>query len=386
MTASGEKEVWTTFSADQIDLNFSNPAVLIEIVRVLVYYISKGARFIRLDAIAFLWKQPATQCLHLDETHEIVRLLRDIATHVRPGTVILTETNVPNKENWSYFGTGDEAHMVYQFSLPPLLLYTLFSGNSFYLSQWAEEIPRIADDQTFLNYTASHDGIGVRPLEGLLPETEINALIDGITEAGGMVSMRSNPNGSMSPYELNITWFDAMKLPLNEMSDVHELRYVCSQVIMMAMKGIPAFYIHSLLATPNDNKGVEETGRYRSINRSELRLEELYSSLNTDTARKRIFDSILKLLRVRKSCSAFHPSAEQIMIHKGSGIFSFSRINPSTTETVHCLSNITSSVLNTEVVLGTGKKGYDLISEEFIVTDQIVLKPYQTMWIYEQDT
>lgn len=384
-TAMGEKDVWTTFSADQVDLNFSNPEVLIEILKVLVFYISKGARFIRLDAIAFLWKTAGTACLHLDETHEIVKLIRDVAAFVRPGTVIITETNVPNLENWSYFGNGDEAHMVYQFSLPPLLLHSLFSGNARYLNLWASQIPETGFDQTFLNYTASHDGIGVRPLEGILPYKEMDELINGMTGAGGLINMRANKDGSLSPYELNITWFDAMKAKSGGPDGLHIPRYICSQAVMMAMKGIPAFYIHSLLATPNDLEGVERSGQSRSINRKELNRGLLDSILSTGTDQKTIFEEIIRLLSIRKKCSAFHPAATQKVINFGDEVFAFTRINSETGQTIHCISNVTGSEVIIGQVVSGGKKAYDLISdEELRSSGQIVLKPYQTKWIEER--
>ncbi|MFW5831438.1 MAG: alpha-amylase family glycosyl hydrolase, partial [Prolixibacteraceae bacterium] len=192
-TKNGVKHVWTTFSADQVDLNFANPELLIEMVDILLGYISKGARIIRLDAIAFLWKKTGTSCLHLPETHEVVKLLREIAEFVNPSVVILTETNVPNKENLSYFGNGDEAHMVYQFSLPPLLLHALHTGNSKYLNKWAQTLPEPPNGCTFFNFTASHDGIGLRPLEGLIPEEEKEQLATKMQEFGGMVNYRSKP-------------------------------------------------------------------------------------------------------------------------------------------------------------------------------------------------
>jgi sucrose phosphorylase len=289
-TVNGARDVWTTFSADQVDLDFSNPEVLIEMIRVMVFYISKGVRIIRLDAIAFLWKKNGTSCLHLRETHEIVKLLREIASFICPGTIILTETNVPNKENWSYFGDNDEAHMVYQFSLPPLLLHALFSENASYLTDWATEIPSTCVNQTFLNYTASHDGIGVRPLEGILPEPEIDRLIDGMIGFGGLISRRINPNGTLSPYEINITYFDAMKGNKQGVDHFQEARFLCSQAIMMSLQGIPAFYIHSLLATANDYDGVKSTGRARSINRQQLGEDELNSRLSNDSRQSHLFN------------------------------------------------------------------------------------------------
>lgn len=383
-TVSGEREVWTTFSSDQVDLNFSNPEVLIEIIRVLVFYISRGARFIRLDAIAFLWKCTGTWCLHLEETHEIVKLLRNIANFVRPGTVILTETNVPNRENWSYFGNDDEAHMVYQFSLPPLLLHALFSGDADYLTNWAMEIPDISPDQTFLNYTASHDGIGVRPLEGLLPADQLESLISGMESAGGLISMRSGKDGRLSPYEINITWFDAMRLTATGSDTFHESRFLCSQAIMIAMKGIPAFYIHSMLATPNNYKGVEITGRERTINRKQLDKEETDQILNADTPQSRIFTELKRLLGIRRRIPAFHPSSEQQIMNLGNHFFAFTRKDRISGTVVQCISNITTSQKTISGFQPKSTKVYDLISEEKIyASGQIVLKPYQTVWIKE---
>jgi len=385
-SSGGEKEIWTTFSSDQIDLNFSNPEVLIEIVRILIFYISKGARFIRLDAIAFLWKCSGTYCLHLDETHEIVKLLREVATYVRPGTVILTETNVPNKENWSYFGNGDEAHMVYQFSLPPLLLHAFYSGNAAFLNRWAREIPETPPDQTFLNYTASHDGIGIRPLEGLLPEAELHELIEAMSGLGGLISMRANKDGSLSPYEINITWFDAMKSKTTEPDNFHEARFTGSQAIMMSLRGIPAFYIHSLLATPNDQKGVENTGRARSINRKELDREELDRLLASGSPQKRIFEKLTGLLEIRRGYRAFHPAAAQHMLERGNAVFAFTRKHESSNQIIHCISNVTDQSITIESVVAENRKGYDLIAGEFIpASEQILLEPYQTRWIIERD-
>ena len=82
----------------------------------------RGASAVRLDAIGFLWKETGTTCLHLPQTHAVIKLWRALVDHIAPGTRLLTETNVPHAENISYFGNGhDEAHLVYQFAFPPLV-------------------------------------------------------------------------------------------------------------------------------------------------------------------------------------------------------------------------------------------------------------------------
>jgi len=164
-TPMGPVHVWTTFSPDQIDLNFANPDVLFEFLDIILLYISQGVSVLRLDAIAYLWKRVGTNCIHLPETHEVVKLIRNVLDLLAPHVTIITETNVPHAENVSYFGTGDEAHMVYQFSLPPLLLHALLRGNARWLTQWAAGLQPAPDGCAYFNFTSSHDGVGVRPLE-----------------------------------------------------------------------------------------------------------------------------------------------------------------------------------------------------------------------------
>ena len=277
-TRLGERHVWTTFSSDQVDLNWRCPDLLFEFLDLLMLYLSMGCRIFRLDAIAFLWKETGTNCLHLPQTHEVVKLIRDFIEVVAPEALLLTETNVPHQENVSYFGRGDEAHLVYQFSLPPLLLHGLLKGDSRHLTDWASGLESPPDGCAFLNFTASHDGIGVRPLEDILPPEEILLLAEKVEARGGEVSMRALEDGSKAPYELNITYFDALCEPGE--GNVSEDRFLCSQAVALAMKGIPAVYFHSLCATRNHHRGVEESGFPRSINRRKWKHSELRELLD----------------------------------------------------------------------------------------------------------
>ncbi len=326
-THTGIRHVWATFSEDQIDLNYRNPEVLIELIRIFLFYISKGARFIRLDAIAFLWKEIGSRCIHLRQTHEVVRLLRDIIEAAAPQCVLITETNVPNGENISYFGNSDEAHMVYQFSLPPLLLHALHRGNAAQLTRWAEDYPRPPPDCTYLNFTASHDGIGLRPLEGILSANEVTGLIEAMREYGGYVAMKSNPDGKEAPYEINITFFDALKGTWRGIDQWQVTRFICAQTVMLAIQGIPALYLHSLTATPNDQKGVEQSGRTRSINRHSWALDELSQLLQEPKSPQAIvFDELKRRLLIRRRQLAFHPESDQQTINLGDHLFALWRL------------------------------------------------------------
>lgn len=381
-TENGTKYLWTTFSEDQIDLNFKSPELLIEILDILFFYIEMGVRIIRLDAIAFLWKKNGTDCLHLPETHEVVKLIRTIFSSISSELILLTETNVPNKENLSYFGNNDEAHMVYQFTLPPLLLNTLYTGNSTKLTEWAQSIPKLENDQTFFNFTASHDGIGVRPLEGIIPHDEVLELIEGMKKNGAFISKKSNSDGTTSPYEINITYFDACKTSKcnNEIFQVD--RFLCSQTVMMSLQGIPAFYIHSLLGTENNMDGYKLTKRNRTINRKKWNWDELEELLEKETKHKKVFNELTRRIIIRKENPLFSPNVNQEIVNVSDKLFIIKRYHDE--EELIALFNISSNMLSLKIgeVSINLTEVYDLISEEeFSDINDIVMAPYQCRWL-----
>jgi len=245
-TARGAEKVWTTFSADQVDLNFKNPAVLLATLRALLIYVQHGAKFIRLDAIAYLWKEIGTNCIHLAQTHQVIQLMRAVLDEVAPGVRLITETNVPHADNISYFGDGtNEAQLVYNFALPPLVLHSVATGNAEKLTRWAALLELPSAQTTFFNFLASHDGIGMNPARGILSQAEIDALVKRATDHGGFVSYKHNSDGSKSPYELNITYFDALSNPAaGEPEDTQIKRFLVAHALMFALSGVPGVYFH----------------------------------------------------------------------------------------------------------------------------------------------
>ena len=384
-TVSGEAKVWTTFGPDQPDLNFHNPEVLQEMLDIFLFYLNKGARIIRLDAIAYLWKKDGTPCIHLPETHEAVKLLRDLAESLYPHTILVTETNVPHPENISYFGDGDESHMVYHFSLPPLLLYTLNTGKTERLTDYAKSLEYPSSRTTYLNFTASHDGIGVRPLEGLMPDREIEELVRDMEKAGGMVSTKMNEDGTESPYEINITYFDALSRTRKGRDGLQAVRFICSQAIMLALKGIPGVYIHSMTATHNDTEGMESSGIKRDINRKQWKFEELEELLAGENIHALVFHELRRIIGIRRAQAAFHPDAAQRVMDAGPGIFAFHR--GSGRERVTCIFNMTKERIVSNLAhfgLVAGKKYQDILSEDGPrISEKIILQPYQCLWLKE---
>ncbi len=386
-TATGEHWLWTTFSDDQLDLNFANPDVLFEFLDILFYYIAMGARVVRLDAIAYLWKRIGTSCIHLPETHEVVKLLRDVLDMVAPSVRLLTETNVPHAENVSYFGAGDEAHLVYQFALAPLLLLTLVTGDAGYLTSWLAGLAPPPPGCTYLNFTASHDGIGVRPLEGLVDEATLAGLIDHVQTCGGEVSWRRNADGTDSPYELNISYFDAMGP--ESPAALRRKRFLLSQTVPLALQGIPAVYLHSLTATPNDHAAVARTGRARSINRGQWQEAELTSCLrDTKSDTGRMFAELTRRLLLRAQTRAFHPEAPQTILQLGPDLLGVSRTAPDGEETVIAIGNVTPrrvSVPPGALVPGASDpvRAVDILAGNKAVdlAAPVILSPYKTVWL-----
>ncbi|HEY9817577.1 MAG TPA: sugar phosphorylase [Candidatus Obscuribacterales bacterium] len=387
-TAKGEQYVWATFSDDQIDLNFENPEVLIEFIKIILFYVAVGAKYIRLDAVGFLWKRLGTPCIHLPETHAIIRLLREILQMANPDVALITETNVPNRENLSYFGNRNEAHMIYNFSLPPLLLNALMQGRSDHLKTWMMSMPPAPIGCAYFNFTASHDGIGLRPAEGLLSDDEYQALLDTMQRFGGKISMRRHPDGSESPYEINISLFDAMKGTVKGQDRWQVERFLCSQTIMLSLEGVPAFYIHSLLATTNDLDKMARTGHNRSINRHQWDYDQLVTALEDEASPQAIvLKELCRRIQIRRRQGAFHPNATQYTLHPmNKALFAFwrqSMIRDQSIFSIHNLSDRTQQLALSNLNLVITDPWCDLLSGQLIhnIYDKFVLKPYQSAWI-----
>lgn len=386
-TASGSRHVWCTFSHDQIDLDFRNPEVLLEFLRIIRLHVDNGVRIIRLDAVAFLWKEPGTSCIHLPQTHAVVKLMRLLCDHAPEQIILLTETNVPKTENLSYFGNHDEAHVIYNFPLPPLVLHAMMSGTARYLKRWQRGMPPAPLGCTYLNFTASHDGIGMRPAEGVLPADEQVRMICAVREAGGLVSMRSLPDGSEAPYEINTTFFDATKRTFAGEDEFHLQRFICSQTIIMSLEGIPAFYIHSMLATANDHESVTRRGMNRAINRHRWH----YPTLNTllddpDTEHAKVLGALSALLKIRAEQPAFHPNATQFTMPLDEHLFGLWRQSLDRRQSIFALHNVSDKTIEIETEalnLIDDETWIDLINGEQIElgTPTITLQPYQCCWI-----
>lgn len=374
------RHLWTTFSEDQIDLNFASPDVLIAMVDVLLHYLMEGANYIRLDAVGFMWKIPGTHCIHLEQTHQLIQLFRAITEAVAPGTVIITETNVPHKDNISYFGNGEnEAQMVYQFSLPPLVLHAIHRQDVRTLSQWASSLELPSTKTTWFNFLASHDGIGLNPLRGILPESDILSLVEKLQQEGALVNWKNNPDGTRSPYEINVTYLDALS-PKNAADNERIARFILAHAVLLSFPGVPAIYIQSALGSRNDYEGVERLGYNRAINRKKYIVSEIDSELSNKTGiRHKIFKQLSELIAIRRAEQVFHPDSHALFETSGEHILKIIRVTEKG-ERITALFNFSQHI---QTVNSEGISGTELITKQNISGTTLTLNPWQVMWIKE---
>jgi sucrose phosphorylase len=387
ITGKGQKFVWCTFSHDQVDFDFRNPEVLKAFAAIIRQYLDRGVKIFRFDAIAFIWKIVGRDSINLPQTHEIVRLLRTLIESADPQAIIITETNIPNTQNLTYFGNANEAHGIYNFSLPPLLINTLLTGNCLYLKRWLMSMPPSQDGTLYFNFIASHDGIGLRPAEGLLSDTELDSLIHTIERFGGKISWRTSNTGEQKAYEMNIALYDALQGTVAGKDQWNFERFICAHAVMFALEGIPGIYIHSMLGTQNDYKKLANTHNNRSINRHCWHEEALEAALaDSSLHHAKVLSNLKTLLNIRIKQPAFHPNATQFTLHLGLQLFGFWRQSQNRKQSIFCVSNVSDQAIAlplSELNLIATQAWLELITGANIteLNQEIILSPYQTVWI-----
>lgn len=376
--------IWTTFSRDQVDLNYANYRVLVAVLDALFYYVEKGATLIRLDAIAFIWKIVGTPSVHLPQTHQLIQLMRDVLHEVAPEVIIITETNVPHNENISYFGGGnDEAQMVYNFALPPLLAFATLKADTTALSRWAQTLTLPSDKVCFFNFTASHDGCGMRPVADLLEEEEIEFLVENTKEHGGLVSYRDTPEGP-KPYELNCSYIDILSHP-EEQEIVRVKRMLLTQAVTLAMPGVPGIYFHSLVGSQNYHAGVELSGINRTINREKFNYDRLIETLERDgTMQKSIFAAYRRLISIRTHEKAFNPFGAFSFLELNKALFAIYQHSLDKSESILALHNFSNDIISFSLNNDMHYPLIDLLStREIDKAGIVVMQPYEILWLKE---
>jgi glucosylglycerate phosphorylase len=391
-TINGPRWVWTTFSEDQIDFNYRNPKVLISVLEGLLFYIRNGADMLRLDAVTYIWAEPGTECVHMPEAHEIIKLLRDVIDAVAPGVALITETNVPHRDNISYFGDGyDEAHMVYNFALPPLVLHTFYTGNASDLSKWAQSLTTPSDATAFFNILDTHDGIGLMAVQDILRKEDIEFIVERAQKHGALVSFKMGRNRNQEPYEINSTWWSAINGDdCGEDIALQVKRFVASRSIALVLKGVPGVYAHGVIGTANDHELAKKTQHNRDVNRGIIESADAAKQLHEPESKLSLIGRDLpKINLARTNQKAFHPRGQQRILLISPDVLAVLRISPDEKQRIVAITNVTSRETVVEIPapdLGVGENHwYDLVGDkEWVVESdslKIFLQPYDVVWL-----
>ncbi len=394
-TLYGTRLVWTTFSPDQIDLNYKNPKVLLKMVEILLTYVRRGADIIRLDAVTYLWEELGTSCVHLEQSHAIIQLFRTILDAVAPHVALITETNVAHEDNIRYFGDGrNEAQMVYNFALPPLVLHSFQTGNATKLTAWASGLQRVSETATYFNFLDSHDGIGVMAVKNILTPDEIDMMALRVIEHGGYISYKADGNGMVSPYELNITWYSAInREDGHESVDLQVKRYLASRAISLVLMGVPGVYLHGLLGSVNDADAVLEEKQTRSINRKSILESELMRMLeDRSTSTFKIAVSLVRMIRKRILHKAFHPNAGQKILNVSPALFCVLRTAVDQSECILAIINVRNETvdcsLNQDFCEHPPQEWTDVLTGKKYAAKknkiEVHLKPYDVVWLHAE--
>jgi len=386
-TERGPETVWTTFGSDQVDVNWREPQVLSGFTRLLDRFCAHGVSWLRLDAVGFVWKEPFTDCIHRPEAHRLVEVLRLLLGARCPRGVVVTETNVPEQENLSYLRSGTEAHLAYNFPLPPLLLEACISQKADLLNRWLARWPQLPAGTGLLNFSACHDGVGLRPLEGLMAEERLLRLLGACEQRGGLVSHRRLADGHDVPYEINISWWSAMESAGRDPAHRQRDRFLLSQLFVMALPGVPAFYLPALLATANDKARFRRTGHRRDLNRPQFqseRLERLLADPQSDASL--VLASLRRAMALRRTQNALAPSAPMallsggradcVVVQRGSG--------EDVLLAVHNFSEVRLSLSLTNLAHApAGRCWHDLLADGPLPDGQqwIDLEPFAVQWL-----
>jgi len=377
------RNIWTTFSADQVDLNYANYKVLIKILDVLLFYVQKGASLLRLDAIAFVWKEIETKCVHLPQTHELIQLMREVIHEVAPEVLIITETNVPHNENISYFGKGDdEAQMVYNFALPPLLAFSILKGDTTKLTKWAHTLKLPSNKVCFFNFTASHDGVGVRAVSDILSKKEMDFLVNSCLDHGGLVSYRAVENSDQkAPYELNCSYIDILTAP-DEDDNLRVKKMILSQAVTLTMPGVPGIYFHSLVGSTSYHESVRKTRRNRSINREKLNFDNIKEELEEENSlRQNIFKRYKQLISIRINEKAFNPYSPFEFLDISKEIFAIKHYSSNKSEYILSLYNFTDKAVELDISKYVNEDLIDIISHKLYNKRKFKMQAYDILWL-----
>jgi amylosucrase len=407
------KWVMTVFNNYQWDLNYSNPAVFIEMLDIILFWANQGADIVRLDAVAFLWKKIGTTCQNEREAHLILQMMKDCCQVTAPGVLFIAEAIVAPVEMIKYFGEdaviAKECEIAYNATLMALLWDAIATNNSKLLNYGIQSLPDKLDRATWLTYIRCHDDIGLGfddsdiVRAGYQPGPHRRFLLDYFTGeyegsvARGKPFARNEKNGD-ARISGSLASLVGLETAL-ESGDEDEIDKSIQLILLlhgviMSFGGIPLLYYGDEIGTINDYSYLDNDARARDnrwIHRPRIDWDKVNQRKNHGTVEQRIFDGMRRLISVRKTIPSFADYNNRTLIDvSNEHLFAFIRYDfTSLNENILVIANFDGrpQKLNLNDL---GNRGQfetallrDLASGESPARfgDHLVIPPYQFYWL-----
>lgn len=345
-----DKWVMTVFKNFQWDLNYSNPAVFIEMMDVILFWANHGADIVRLDAVAFLWKKIGSTCQNEREAHLLLQLMKDCCQVTAPGVLYIAEAIVAPVEVTKYFGedaiNAKECEIAYNATFMSLLWDAVATKNTKLLNQGIKNLPDKLERATWLNYIRCHDDIGLGfddddiRLAGFDPVQHRRFLIDYFTGEFNESAARGKPFGhNAKTGDARISGSLASLVGLEvaiDKGDPKETDDAIKNIILlhgmiMSFGGIPLLYYGDEIGTTNDYRYIEDerkSGDTRWMHRPTFNWDKAELRNRTNTVENRIFKALKKMISVRKEIAAFADFNNRELLDTGNPhLFAFWRVN-----------------------------------------------------------
>ena len=411
-----QRWVMTVFNRYQWDLNYSNPAVFIEMLDIVLYWANQGADIVRLDAVAFLWKKIGTTCQNEREAHLILQLMKDCSQVTAPGVLFIAEAIVAPVEIIRYFGEdaviAKECEIAYNATFMALLWESVATKSAKLLDQGIRSLPDKLDRATWLNYVRCHDDIGLGfddadiVRAGYEPFAHRRFLVDYFTGVYDASPARGQPFGvNDKTGDARISGSLASLAGLEEAIERNDEAAIARSIdlilllhsMIMSFGGLPLLYYGDEVGTLNDSSFMTDVAKAtdsRWIHRPRIDWGKAEQRKRHGTVQERIFRGIQKMIAVRKSTPAFADYNNRVLLDTANPhLFAFMRINPFVSgDNVLVVGNFDASPQSLTLTdLGNRdqfERGQlrDLYSGEGPqqFNDQLVVPPYRFYWLSDQ--
>jgi len=413
---SMRKWVMTVFNSYQWDLNYSNPAVFIEMLDIVLFWANQGADIVRLDAVAFLWKKIGTTCQNEREAHLILQLMKDCCQVTAPGVLFIAEAIVAPVEIAKYFGEdaviAKECEIAYNATFMALLWDAVATRNARLLNQGIRSLPDKLDRATWLNYVRCHDDIGLGfddrdiIMAGYQPVAHRRFLLDYYTGEYDDSPARGRPfghNAKTGDARISGSLASLAGLETAIQKDDEEAIQQSIDIILllhsmiMSFGGIPLLYYGDEIGTLNDNTYLEDAnkaGDSRWMHRPRIDWEIAALRKQHGSVQQRIFEGLKKMIAVRKSTPAFADyNNRELLETDNPHLFVFIRSNPFRPhDNVLVIANFDAApqAITLSDLPSRGHIEYSQLQDLYsgsspgLVENQLVVPPHGFYWLADQ--